>query len=87
MMRSTMAWEGARRRGKYSCICRGRNCDPVGSPILPVETAIAVSTGRYRDRSFYQEYAGRKCDRSFYRLKLRSTLSLFKGLNEQLHGR
>ena len=51
----------------YIYICRGRNCDPVGSPILPVETAIAVSTGRYRDRSFYQDYAGRNCDRSFYR--------------------
>ena len=25
-------------------ICRGRNCDPVGSPNLPVETAVAVST-------------------------------------------
>ena len=68
-------------------ICRGRNCDPVGSPIHPVETAIAVSTGRNHDCSFYQDYAGRNCDRSSYRLKLRSTLSLFKGLNEQLHSR
>ena len=25
------------------CVCRGRNCDPVGSPIL-TETAIAVPT-------------------------------------------
>ena len=48
-------------------ICRGRNCDPVGSPILPVETAIAVSTGRNCDRSSYQDYAGRNCDRSSYR--------------------
>ena len=48
-------------------ICRGRNCDPVGSPILPVETAIAVPTGRNHDRSSYQDYAGRNCDRSSYR--------------------
>ena len=48
-------------------ICRGRNCDPVGSLILPVETAIAVSTGRNRDRSSYQEYAGRNCNHSSYR--------------------
>ena len=48
-------------------ICRGRNCDPVGSPILPVETAIAVSTGRNHDRSSYQDCAGRNCDRSSYR--------------------
>ena len=51
----------------YIYICRGRNCDPVGSPILPVETAIAVPTGRNRDRSSYQDYAGRNCDRSSYR--------------------
>ena len=25
-------------------MCRGRNCDPVGSPILSVETAITVPT-------------------------------------------
>ena len=28
----------------YMYICLGRNCDPVGSPILLVETAIAVPT-------------------------------------------
>ena len=53
-------------------ICRGRNCDPVGSPILPVETAIAVSTSRVStsrncNRGSHQDYAGRNCDRSFYR--------------------
>ena len=49
------------------CVCRGRNCDLVGSPILQVETAIEVSSGRNSDRSSYQDCAGRNYDRSSYR--------------------
>ena len=55
---------------------RGRNCDSVGSPILPVETAIAVptrimlvgteiavSTGRIADPTRTTlPYLGRICD-------------------------
>ena len=60
----------------YVCICRGRNCDLVGSAILPVETAIAVptrimlvgtasavSTGRIADPTrTILPYLGRNCD-------------------------
>jgi hypothetical protein len=37
----------------FICVCHGRDREPVESAILPVEIAIAISTGRDYDRNLY----------------------------------
>ena len=51
-------------------ICRGRNCVPVGSPILPVETAIAVSTRIGLVGTAIAVSPGRNCDLLYHYLRV-----------------